>query len=1525
VFKRKRAPSSNVSALVRRGDEANRRRSWQEAEAAYRAALAIDSSLVHIWVQYGHSRKEQGDLEGAEQAYRTSLSLDGSVADTHLQLGHVLKLQGRIDDAADAYVTAYRRDPTLPYPQIELEALGVEVRSRPRFSLEAKEEPEPRDPRPEDILLAHGLSSEFLQIFDFRYYFYANRPVRSALEKPDRRGCLEHFCAYGIEAVLQCSEGYSFDAAFYNEAYLAHCLSPANAYWHWLSIGLEKDWQPNRGKWVCRKLGAKNISAAGLDLDACTAFFYPDDQDAGWTKLFERFIDTDVLRPGPHFPVTEETADLFTAIADRFATGNRDDSAAIIYECVLNSVPTHRRALLNYGDCLRRRELDLGAMHVYQRAIDLEIGSRWSFIHQTMYYEKIGDFRRALSCLLEGSELFPADAQLKSLFIELADRFFSHEWQIAMAIGKSGRYGEAQARLATACDFAASSLEISQRRAPRPLESVAIVASLQLPQCTFYRVAQKLEHVAACRLQSTLYDFLQDLPKFVTECQRHQAVIFYRVPGTPSIIQAINRAKEMGLVTFYDIDDFIFGGDDYPGSFESFLGLITLSDYIGLKLGVPCYRAAISLCDYGLASTPALANEMSGLVLSGQAFVHRNALGWKQEKLSMPLPVRQMRDRVTIFYGSATKSHKEDFRELVEPALVEIVKRHGDRVAIVLVGFTVLSPKLESIQENLTLIGPVSDVDHYWEILRNADINIAVLQPDQMTNCKSELKWLEAAMFGIPSVVSGTVTYNEVVEPGVTGLVCNTVDEWIEALDRLVQDGELRERIGMAARDQARDLYSVPRMAANLASIFARTTPATGGTTRPKIIIVNVFYPPQAVGGATRVVRDNVRWLIELYRDDFDIEVFTSAYGATEDYETRVYIHEGIRVTSVSRPETWEVERALSDGKMQDLFGQYLDELAPALVHFHCIQRLTASVVSAAAERDIPYLITAHDGWWISDVQFIVNEEDQQELYDYENPLATARQWGGEAYGRLMRLKGALFGAAKVLAVSCKFAELYRSCGVPNVVVIENGISDIERKPHVPSPDNRIRLGLLGGIGYAKGSELIRYSLLSEPFEHLRLIVVDGGAEPGNSRCELWNTTPVTFIPKVTEDSVAELYASLDVVLAPSVCIESFGLTTREALHCGCWVVASDRGSIGDCVTPGQNGYVVDVSDPTDLTRVLKLIDTDPQRYREPPPVRPKLRRSAQQTEELAALYRSIIERSAAPAVCGVGEQQVHGSGTPATASDDAVVALELPARYGHKRFSMLNQQHSDLVATTVAARGWQVFERPMPEIFAAYCCANPGLVVDVGINTGFYALLACRVHDGNLVLGFEPDRQVRSRLYQNIRLNALETRILASPLALSDRVGEANLYIPMQHHGLVESSSSLEASFKGEHSEIISIGLSTLDAILSSPLWRKNAVSVIKIDVEGHEHAVLSGAFQIVSVWRPVIFIEILDRGDFAALTSMIGELRYVDIPLRLDELTVKSSVSFDSTAWNHAFVPVEKANNFFGICYEASSRPFV
>ena len=115
------------------------------------------------------------------------------------------------------------------------------------------------------------------------------------------------------------------------------------------------------------------------------------------------------------------------------------------------------------------------------------------------------------------------------------------------------------------------------------------------------------------------------------------------------------------------------------------------------------------------------------------------------------------------------------------------------------------------------------------------------------------------------------------------------------------------------------------------------------------------------------------------------------------------------------------------------------------------------------------------------------------------------------------------------------------------------------------------------------------------------------------------------------------LYAGLDVLLAPSLWPESFGLVAREARALGLWVVAGDRGALAEDVTPGVDGFVVDVATPAGLAAALAAIDADPARFRAaPPPGRP-VRLAADQGDDLLALYDAILAEHRGAGSAGPG------------------------------------------------------------------------------------------------------------------------------------------------------------------------------------------------------------------------------------------------------------------------------------------------
>jgi FkbM family methyltransferase len=251
---------------------------------------------------------------------------------------------------------------------------------------------------------------------------------------------------------------------------------------------------------------------------------------------------------------------------------------------------------------------------------------------------------------------------------------------------------------------------------------------------------------------------------------------------------------------------------------------------------------------------------------------------------------------------------------------------------------------------------------------------------------------------------------------------------------------------------------------------------------------------------------------------------------------------------------------------------------------------------------------------------------------------------------------------------------------------------------------------------------------------------------------------------------------------------------------------------------------------------------------------------------------------------------------------------ITLPEGLPLDAFSMAPVGGTDLIARLAHEQGWASFERPLPELFLACARRWPGLVVDVGANTGFYAFTALSAHADNRVLAYEPDPQVLPILNWNGFLNRCGERLRVEPVALSDRLGTAELYIPLQGHGLVESSSSLEAGFKNVHSAVVQVSVSTLDRHLGLT----TPVSLIKVDVEGHEKFTVTGAEGVLAVQRPLLFVELLDYPDYGYFNALKGRLNYRAVRLRETHAVEEEVMARDRGAWNHVLVPEERWGDF-------------
>ena len=161
---------------------------------------------------------------------------------------------------------------------------------------------------------------------------------------------------------------------------------------------------------------------------------------------------------------------------------------------------------------------------------------------------------------------------------------------------------------------------------------------------------------------------------------------------------------------------------------------------------------------------------------------------------------------------------------------------------------------------------------------------------------------------------------------------------------------------------------------------------------------------------------------------------------------------------------------------------------------------------------------------------------------------------------------------------------------------------------------------------------------------------------------------------------------------------------------------------------------------------------------------------------------------------------------------------------------------------------------------FAELCgniLTKDSVVLDVGANIGITtAILSTFVPNGK-VISIEPDPAVFDLLNLNIEQNHIEN-IRTFQLALSEREGMVS-FAPNSAFGHLVISENQDLGS-------ISVRSTTVDLLVKS--LNLDRVDFIKIDVEGFEPNVLSGAKETISKFRPVIYCELnswclLDHGD--------------------------------------------------------------
>lgn len=384
---------------------------------------------------------------------------------------------------------------------------------------------------------------------------------------------------------------------------------------------------------------------------------------------------------------------------------------------------------------------------------------------------------------------------------------------------------------------------------------------------------------------NSLHIYYLDLNPLIVSDFR--VIILYRCPLTLEIEKAIKLAKQLNKIVIFDIDDLII--DTKYTNLIPYLKTLSVQEKKLYDEHVVNMGKTLSLCDSAITTTEGLANELMKYVK--RVFINRNVASDKMFELSEKAIEHQKKygkimnkDKIIIGYFSGSITHNSDI-EMIAPSLIKILKEF-ENVNLLFFGLIDIPQTLKNFQNRIETKSFIN-----WQELPenivNVDINIAPIEENIFNSAKSENKWVETSLVKVPTVASNFGAFKHSIQHGQTGLLCETNEEWYQALKNLIHNITLKKYIAENAYNFCREKYYT----LNTGNQFMNYINSIAHKH------IGFVLPSLGISGGVRVILTHA---LVLQENGWDVDLF-SPYKNTKFYE-----YEGHKFNVIS-PNTFDI------------------------------------------------------------------------------------------------------------------------------------------------------------------------------------------------------------------------------------------------------------------------------------------------------------------------------------------------------------------------------------------------------------------------------------------------------------------------------------------------------------------------------------------------------------------------------------------------------------------------------------------
>lgn len=317
-----------------------------------------------------------------------------------------------------------------------------------------------------------------------------------------------------------------------------------------------------------------------------------------------------------------------------------------------------------------------------------------------------------------------------------------------------------------------------------------------------YRVERLADALERLGWFTTVVDVPEAASKRLAAVDDADLVVLWRTAWGPEVEQVVHRARRHQVPVVFDVDDLMVDPTIatvavVDGIRSQDLTEAEAADWFA-KMGRTAAEADACTC-----TTEPIA---TALRLLGRP-THVVPNGIDDATLVRSRLARRTRDLaggdglVRLGYAGGSRTHQRDLAVAAD-AVADVLRAHP-HVRLVLYRDALLLDELSALdglhdQVEWRDLVPHQDLP---DELARLDVNLAPLEVDNVfCEAKSDLKHFEAALVGVPTVASPTGPFRDAIRHGVDGFLCADTEAWRTALGELVDDAELRARVGEAAR-----------------------------------------------------------------------------------------------------------------------------------------------------------------------------------------------------------------------------------------------------------------------------------------------------------------------------------------------------------------------------------------------------------------------------------------------------------------------------------------------------------------------------------------------------------------------------------------------------------------------------------------------------------------------------------------------------------------------------------------------------